>query len=382
MQQIKTTLYGKDKSGGLKIWEVFVNENIISVFYGKLGGKIQEKQTVCYGKNIGKANQTTDAQQAIAEAEAKWSAQYLKGYRETIEDLSVDVTQAMLAQDASKKPHLIEYPCCSMKKIDGNRTLVTFENGYPVFNTRGHKTYPVHKHIAEQLIKLKEESNLDSFDGEFYIHGVPLQTINSLVKKIQTDSSLLEFHIFDIPSEKQWVSGFKVVKEGVEYQDSRFTDLYNNVGFYLRDREKYPSLFVVDSEFCYNEQEVKDSIGRFMQEGYEGTIIRNFKGLYEYGHRSNDLLKWKLFMDTEAFVEDCEMDKNQEGVLHCSLKDGTKFKCKMIGSHEERLFIKQKLLIGKFITVKYQALTIDGVPQFPVGINVREVNPLTWEPIE
>ena len=78
MQQIKTTLYGKDKSGGLKIWEVFVNENIISVFYGKLGGKIQEKQTVCYGKNLGKSNQTTDNQQAIAEAEAKWNAQYLK----------------------------------------------------------------------------------------------------------------------------------------------------------------------------------------------------------------------------------------------------------------------------------------------------------------
>ena len=136
----------------------------------------------------------------------------------------------------------------------------------------------------------------------------------------------------------------------------------------------YPNIQIVDSILVDNEQEVKDSIGQFMEQGYEGTIIRNFNGKYEYGQRSNDLLKWKLFESDEAQVFDVEQDKNQEGVLHCKLKNGIVFKCKMKGTHEQRLYENQLKLIGKYITFTYQQLTVDGIPSFPVGICVRELD--------
>ena len=71
MKQINSTLYGKDKSGSLKLWEVWVDDNKNIVKYGKLGGKIQNKVTECFGKNIGKKNETSNEEQAVLEAEAK-----------------------------------------------------------------------------------------------------------------------------------------------------------------------------------------------------------------------------------------------------------------------------------------------------------------------
>ena len=36
------------------------------------------------------------------------------------------------------------------------------------------------------------------------------------------------------------------------------------------------------------------------------------------------------------------------------------------------MFEKGKSYIGKMLTVKYQELTDDGKPRFPVGINIRD----------
>ena len=111
-------------------------------------------------------------------------------------------------------------------------------------------------------------------------------------------------------------------------------------------------------------------------------IIRNFAGKYEYGQRSNDLIKWKLFQDVEAKVIGCDIDKNDEGVLQCVLQNGVTFKAKMKGTHEERLYENQLNNVGKFVNIKFQQYTVDGVPQFPVITGFREVDEKTWEPLE
>ena len=367
MKQIGKTLYALNKDGSYQEWKIFVSDNTFTVHYGKENGKIQTKSTTCFGKNIGKSNETSDEEQCLLEAEAKYRDQIRKGYKENKGDLVIDVTSPMLAQDASKKPHLIKYPCTISPKLDGCRCLVSFDSdGDPIFNSRGGKEYPKHKHLVEQLKNLRKQTGFDSFDGEFYIHGLPLQNIVSLVKKIQPDSVKLNYYIFDIPSGKPWYGNYEKGRN-----DDLNADVYLLVNKY---KTFYHNIQIVDSVLVDNEQEVKDSIGRFMEQGYEGTIIRNFNGKYEYGQRSNDLLKWKLFESDEAQVFDVEQDKNQEGVLHCRLKNGTIFKCKMKGTHEQRLYGNQLKLIGKYITFTYQQLTGDGVPSFPVGICVREVD--------
>lgn len=364
MKQIYNTIYAPNKDKSIQQWSVYVDGNIVIAEYGKLNGKLQTKKTVCESKNVGRSNETTPEQQAVLEAESKYRDQIRKGYVENVEDVqfNTDKSRVMLAQDASKKPHFVNYPCHIQPKLDGNRMLVTFDaGGEPIFNSRGAKIYPSHKHLAEQLKYLRDKTGFDSFDGELYVHGMPLQKIVSLVKKVQPESSKLEYRIYDIPSEKVW--------------EERVKDLTKLAGCPTL------SIHTVLTEVCYDEQQAKESIHKYMEQGYEGLILRNLGGKYEYGQRSNDLLKWKLFCSDEALVYDAEKDKNKEAVLKCKLKNGIEFKCKMKGSHSERVYENQLKFIGKYITFNYQTLTVDGVPQFPVGVAVREVD-VDWNPIE
>jgi len=142
----------------------------------------------------------------------------------------------------------------------------------------------------------------------------------------------------------------------------------------LQDANKGSLIEIVRNVQVNNETAARIFLDTFINDGYEGMMLRNLRGVYEFNHRSANLQKWKLMDDAEAFVTGVEIDKNGEGVLICRMKGTTdkEFRCKMVGSHEERIFDKQKLLVGKWITYKYQALTADGLPQFPVGLRVRE----------
>lgn len=430
MQQVNSTLYALNKDGSFQEWKVFVDGAEVIVEFGKLGGKLQRKATYSEPKNIGRSNETTDCQQAVLDAKSKWEKQVRLGYRETKEALQTeDNFSPMLAHDAIKRSKSIVYPAYVQPKLDGVRALVTIDkDGIPVFNSRGNKTYPVQGGLLQQVKELSEHSGFDKFDGELYIHGLSLQKIVALAKKWRTPEQIeaeiekdyqgdikrrqkaidngeeswkdfdgevypvtveaikdvdrysgyssldLEYHIFDIPvnANSPWYSE--------SHDKNRLTDL-DQVAMAVECELELPKIKIVHGEFVKDEASVKRFIGYYMQDGFEGVIIRNFKGVYEFGQRSSDLQKWKLFQDGEAKVLDSVEDKNGEGVLLCEEKDGTRFNCKMKGTHEERSQARMLLLVDKFINFTFQARTDDGVPQFPVGQSVREVDSLTWEPV-
>lgn len=430
MQQVNSTLYALNKDGSFQEWKVFTFGGDVVVEFGRLGGKIQRKITQCEGKNIGRSNETTAPQQAILEATSKWEKQVRLGYRETKEELQTEENfSPMLAHDAIKRSSSIVYPAYVQPKLDGVRALVTLDkNGIPVFNSRGNKTYPVQGALLQQVKELAEHSGFDKFDGELYIHGLSLQKIVALAKKWRTPEQIeaeiekdyesdlkryhkaidngeqnwkdhdgevyrvtvepvkdvdrysgyssldLEYHIFDIPvnDHSPWYS--------TEHDKTRHQDLLS-VAEAVECELEVPKIAIVHGEFVKDESAVKRFIGRYMEAGFEGVIIRNFKGVYEFAQRSSDLQKWKLFQDGEAKVLDSVEDKNGEGVLLCEEQDGTRFNCKMKGTHAERSQEKMLLLVGTFINFTFQSRTDDGVPQFPVGQSVRELNKLTWEPV-
>uniref|UniRef100_A0AAU8GI04 DNA ligase n=1 Tax=Salmonella phage vB_SEnST11_KE23 TaxID=3161174 RepID=A0AAU8GI04_9CAUD len=424
------TLYAINKDGSYQVWNVRTEGDEVVVEFGKENGKVQQKRTKCEMKNVGRANQTTAAFQAVLEARSKWEKQVRLGYRETKEALQTEENfSPMLAHDAIKRSKSLVYPAYVQPKLDGVRALVTLDkDGIPVFNSRGNKTYPVQGALLQQTKELAEHTGFDKFDGELYIHGLSLQKIVALAKKWRTPEQIeveiekdyqsdlkryqkaidngeqvwkdfdgdeydvsiepvkdvdryggyssldLEYHIFDIPvnANSPWHSQ--------DHNKTRLADL-NAVAEAVECEIEVPKIAIVHGEFVANENAVKRFIGRYMQDGYEGVIIRNFKGVYEFGQRSSDLQKWKLFQDGEAKVLDSVEDKNGEGVLLCEEKDGTRFNCKMKGTHEERSQARMLLLVDKFINFTFQARTDDGVPQFPVGQSVREVDSLTWEPV-
>jgi len=100
-------------------------------------------------------------------------------------------------------------------------------------------------------------------------------------------------------------------------------------------------------------------------------------GMYNVGNRSADLLKMKEFQDDEFEITGFyEGEGGEKGLVlwKCKTKDDKEFGCRPQGTHEDRreLFKHGADYVGKMLTVRYQELTKDGIPRFPIGIAVRD----------
>lgn len=118
----KTTSTGKEQMWDIKV--LMLEENkpypTIRITYGQVGGKLQVKDEVIkVGKNLGKSNETTPAEQALSEAEARWTKQKeRKGYSEERggQDLSL---RPMLAHKYLENQDKVTFPCFVQPKLDG-----------------------------------------------------------------------------------------------------------------------------------------------------------------------------------------------------------------------------------------------------------------------
>ena len=106
-------------------------------------------------------------------------------------------------------------------------------------------------------------------------------------------------------------------------------------------------------------------------------MLRNRAAKYRVGVRSVDLQKYKEFEDAEypvvAFKEGDGLEKGCV-VWVCETAKGQQFAVRPRGTHEERaaLYKVAGNYVGKPLCVRYQELTTDGIPRFPVGIAFRD----------
>lgn len=351
------TLYGLDKKGGFKVWTILTNGNILSIQHGKEGGKMQIKNEEIEGKNIGRANETTPAEQAELEAMSRWRKQIDKGYRETKEELEELPLLPMLAQDYLKQGHRIKYPCYGSPKLDGVRCLAIRHPHRVELKSRGGKQYTV-IHIEEQLMRAMKPGEV--WDGELYIHGKYLEEIVSCVKKINDETHTLQFIIFDVVTD--------------DCYEDRLVQLQQIRNHQLNDVE-VTDIGVI--RFCelQDEEHMKQKHKEYVSQGYEGIMLRNYDGQYESGKRSADLQKYKEFFDEEFEIVNVGPDRDGHGVLYLyDHVSGNYFTC-TYGDHHQR--VNQVRFpyeyIGKALTVKYQTRYKDSrLPQFPTGVRIRE----------
>ena len=81
-----TTLYKPSKQGKTQQWSIEVQGDSFICTYGQVGGAMQTQTTKCESKNIGKANATTPAEQAVLEASALVTKKLKSGYSYEISD--------------------------------------------------------------------------------------------------------------------------------------------------------------------------------------------------------------------------------------------------------------------------------------------------------
>ena len=106
-------------------------------------------------------------------------------------------------------------------------------------------------------------------------------------------------------------------------------------------------------------------------------MLRNCAGTYRVGVRSTDLQKYKEFEDAEYEVVGFkEGDGLEKGcvIWMCKTAAGQTFAVRPRGTHEERaaLFPRAASFVGQQLTVRFQELTTDGIPRFPVGLTFRD----------
>lgn len=379
-------LIGEASTGKTKIWNIVVENRgdgygWIVTRHGYQGGKIQVlEKCVSEGKNTGKKNETSPFNQAVMEARAVWQKKKDSGYSEvgtskiqvpvSITEsravvISEDVPLPMLAHDFKKRGKTIVFPCYVQRKYDGTRCIAIPGKG---LFSRNRKPYPNLSHIQSEIDMLGKDGGL-ILDGELYSEELTFQEIVGLVRTqmIRKGQAInlpkIKFHCYDI-----------IDTEGKIPFISRkimLDNLFKKLG-------PFDSLRLVESEVCKRHEDLKEFHDKYVSEGFEGIMLRNNKGVYSIGQRSVELQKYKEFQDAEYSVENFTQGEGlEQGCVIWMCRDettGRVFACRPRGSHEERraLYLRARDFIGKKLTVRFQELTDDGLPRFPVGIEFRD----------
>lgn len=396
MSHTYPTLFGEASTGKVKQWTICVVEEdecgVIVVEHGYQGGKIQRIQKVIReGKNLGKKNATTAVEQAVSEARAQWVKKRESGYSpleeagtagtagagtagasEAVEEKEEEngrgkgqdasIPSVMLAHDYHKRGKDIIFPCFVQPKLDGTRCVAVPGKG---LFSRNKKAYPTLAHIQRVIDRLPETMVLD---GELYSEELTFQEIVGLVKsetlKPGDEERVKKIRLFvydivcELPYEQRWMN---------------LQLLFRRLGG--KEGTK-GAVVMVPTERCGSEEEMKARHAEYMEQGYEGIMLRNREGLYR-GVRSTALQKYKEFLDDEYEVIGFQEGQGLETgcvIWLCQTEKGATFSCRPRGSREERqrLFQEGGEYVGKRLTVRYQEKTDAGLPRFPVGITFRD----------
>lgn len=371
-------LYKKTSTGKIQEWVVGVKVvnggSVIVNKYGQVGGKIQEsEELVTEGKNIGKANETTAWEQAISQAKSRWEKQLKKGYVQSIEDAEAGATDDMieggvfpiLAHKYAEQGHKIVFPALAQPKLDGHRCIAQNDDGEFSLWSRTRKPITGVPHIAKAL----EGINYPYLDGELYNHDYKenFEELTSFIRQEEpkVGYEVVEYHVYDIPDETLTnLERAKILKE-------------------LTLRFENTPIRIVETVVVRDEDELYKYLDDCLARGYEGCMVRNMDGKYQF-KRSYDLQKLKKFDDDEFRIIDVKVGTKGsmagKAVFVCTkyrdeqpLPDGETFDCKLRGNMDElqKYAENPTLVVGKILTVKYQGYTKYGKPRFPVGERFR-----------
>lgn len=357
------TLYKKDTKNNIRQWSVRVenedNKVYLIISTGLKGKKlIDTKKEITEGKLKLKDK---PYEYACILAERKLKQQVDRhGYSTNIDNL---VISPMLAHNYnttnSKKQYLkrkhIKFPCAIQPKLDGIRCIA---NDKTLLSRKNKKFYNL-EHIENSIQKLNLSKSI-YLDGELYCHNKPLQDICSLVRQVNQkpdDVKDIEYHIYDC---------FDLTKPKWSFKE-RFE-------FLSKLNLTKPIVLVKTDELIeQNQLDVKHS--EYIQNNYEGAILRNYNSFYKIGYRSNDLQKYKHFDDTEYKIIGFTDGENEKEcvIWQCVFNDKI-FNVRPRGTIEERkkLYLDGNKYIGKMLTVRHYGKSKDELPCFPVGITIRD----------
>jgi hypothetical protein len=346
------TLYKISSTGAIQEWAVreHGNRQLVIEWGQQHGIKQRQVEDVEVNQSGRSLNE-----QVLLRMESRINRQKDKGYCDTIEEARNSIglnasklLKPMLAQtyDGTKanKNGFWQY------KYNGHRCLITRQGDELIAYSRNGKTINTISHIFEGM-DIPEGVTLD---GELYIHGKPLQTISSIVRRVQPANKELTYIVYD-----------QILDD---YFEKRMSNLH---GYNLKGSVQIAPTFDGYSYMMSTNEQIK----RIQKLGYEGLMFRDNNKTYESGKRSSQLMKVKMRHDMEVQVYDIGASVDGWAVLFCNIP-GTAIKLKVTapGTIQEKrhILINGADYIGKMLTIEFAEFTKDGVPFHPVAIAFRE----------
>ena len=356
------TLYKVDTAGRVRVWSMEADGARTRTITGiEDGTQVVSGWKETRAKNVGRSNATTAEEQAIVEIENAYALKLEGDYHKSKAAAKRGKPQKikpMLAAEWTARKDKIEYPVFVQPKLDGIRCIAKADGLW----SRTGKPIVAVPHINKALEKFFNKNPDAILDGELYNHDFKddFNAIISMVRKTKpTDEALelaekqVQFHVYDIASH-----------DGVF--DTRIGEVDKIVS-----KVNNPSIVCVETWEANDEEQVDDLYGNFIEQGYEGGIIRG-NAPYEF-KRSNSLLKRKDFEDKEFKILDILPGKgNWAGYAKrviFELEDGRECGSGLAGSQTlaKEILENKEAYIGKQVTVQYFTRTPDGVPRFPIA---------------
>lgn len=277
------------------------------------------------------------------------------------------ISEPMLA--ASTVPDLhteVKYPCYIQPKLDGIRCIAIDGVAY------SRKMKPIPNKFIQKFFA---DNYLNGFDGELMVYG---------------DFNDVQSGVMSIDGEPDF---YYVVY-----------DLWNSEDSYQRRRSLLvqevlklgsPRVQNISNVIVHNAEQAESELGVFIDQGYEGGILRSVDGLYKQGRstfKEGYLLKLKKFYDDEAVIIGYEekltntntKEVDERGKAKRSSKKEGMIAAGTLGSlivewcgkqfnigsgftdsQRQDIWDNRVEYLGKPVTFKYQELTKYGIPRFP-----------------
>lgn len=355
---LSNEIFKRDSLGNIRTWQYEVDGNQWRTISGLQDGqKVVSGWTVCTPKS-----QDTAEAQAVFEANAEMTKKLERTYHKSLDTVDVPIIfEPMLAQTYKGGMPKADYVICQ-PKLDGIRCVV---HSGGMFSRQGVRIRGV-PHIEEQLAPVFAHFPDLILDGELYNHDLheDFNAIASIVRKAKPSEQdivkareLMQYHVYDVPS----------------IQDSYLRRMKDVSGILRRFDGSLPAVIPVPIEMATSDTEIQVWYEHWISLGYEGQMIR-FDVPYEQ-KRSKFLLKHKTFQDAEFKLTDImEGLGNWAGYgkrIVCELPDGRSFGAGVKGTQAftKALLDSREKYIGGLVTVRYFALTPDGIPRFPVAVD-------------
>lgn len=384
-----TILYKLDSKGKIREWEITViipvdeEPAVIQIVHGLQDGKKQTKNRfVKSGKNKGRANETTITEQAKLEADSLIQSQLDSGYVRDISNYEVP-RRPQLAFKYSEKAHTLDWnnkSYSASKKLNGIRCFVFIKDGKVIkYQSRTGKDFKQFPHITndiEKALSLLDKSITNSciFDGELFHPTMPFEYIasntNSLDYNTNTDDNgtvwttdQLQLHCYDFIN--------------LNEEKQNYTDRFINLNL-----KSFPYFVKVENVSVPSVTDLQQLALQWIEEGYEGLMLRDNSVAYDFGKRTKYLLKYKIMLQDEFLIKDVYIAENDDQKVMFLLENKfnkeqqySTFDCALKGSKSLNMMYfnnKAQYIDKAYLTVDYQVLSQYSVPLFPVGVIVRE----------